>query len=266
MISVIVPTRNRAAELERQLAALEQQRFDGAWEVIVVDNGSSDDTVSVAQRWADRLPLRVVDGSDRVGASAARNRGAAMASGQTLLFVDDDDVVEEGWLSSMADGDGDLLAGAVRSPGRQIQTPDTYFFLPYALGCNMGVGRDTFENIGGFDERLATGEDVDFSWRAQLSGWKFAQVPDACVTISPRTTNSGRFRQYAAYANGEAVLYRRYRCFGLRRSWKRLFRRVGWMIRHLPSMRTHAWICSAGTLYGWAQGSIQQRVLYFGGT
>ena len=71
-VTVVIPAFNVAPTIEDQLAALAEQRFDGSWEVVVADNGSTDETRAVAARWAEKLPsLRVVDASQRRGVSHA---------------------------------------------------------------------------------------------------------------------------------------------------------------------------------------------------
>ena len=114
-LTVVIPAYNEAPRIERQLGALATQRYDGPWEVVVGDNGSTDDTRARAEAWRDRLPVRVVDASHRRGAAAARNQAVAHAAGDGLLFCDADDAVADGWLEAHAAalGNGDLVAGAI---------------------------------------------------------------------------------------------------------------------------------------------------------
>ncbi len=102
--SVVICTRNRAASLARTLESLcAMQRPDGwAWEVVVVDNGSTDATADVLAQFAGRLPL-VAAAEPRRGLSNARNRGIAAARGRYLVWTDDDVLVDPGWLAAYAD-------------------------------------------------------------------------------------------------------------------------------------------------------------------
>ena len=101
MISVVIPVRDGAATIGDQLEALGQQTYQGEWEIVIADNGSTDGTAELAERsWSHpRAALRVVDASSRPGSSFARNRGAIEAAGDFLAFCDADDIVAPGWLT-----------------------------------------------------------------------------------------------------------------------------------------------------------------------
>ncbi|HEY2642401.1 MAG TPA: glycosyltransferase family A protein, partial [Galbitalea sp.] len=99
-----------------QLEALAAQEFAGSWEVVVADNGSTDDTVARALEHAASLPdLRVVDASQHRGASHARNVGAGAAKAPFLIFLDADDAAQPGWLPAMAEAarSADLITGRI---------------------------------------------------------------------------------------------------------------------------------------------------------
>jgi glycosyltransferase involved in cell wall biosynthesis len=135
-----LPTRDRARLDTLQLDALTQQPYRGPWELIVVDNGCRDDTLGLLDTYALRLPLRVVIAAERAGAAYARNRGAARALGDYLLFIDDEDQVAPEWLYAMAEAArfadvirgiqncarrGDGAAGGVRA--EHPKRPACYF-------------------------------------------------------------------------------------------------------------------------------------------
>src|SRR6476469_9044416 len=100
--SVVIPTFNAASMLDEQLAALAAQDGDVDFEVIVADNGSTDDLPGVVERWSDTLDVRTVDASARRGPSAARNIGATASTAPLLLFCDADDIATSNWVSSLA--------------------------------------------------------------------------------------------------------------------------------------------------------------------
>jgi glycosyltransferase involved in cell wall biosynthesis len=117
--SVVICTRNRAGSLARLLASIAaaEHPADFTWEVVVVDNSSTDDTGAVLRTFADRLPL-VLASEPVAGISAARNRGVAAAGGRYLIWTDDDVVVEPGWLVAYAQAfrrwpDADIFGGRI---------------------------------------------------------------------------------------------------------------------------------------------------------
>lgn len=111
--SILLATRNRAASLDQTLASIAAQEAPGIeWEVLVADNGSTDDTAAVIERWAARVPLRSVS-EPAPGKNRALNRALGMARGGLLLFTDDDVVAMPGWIAAH-------VAAAARWPDHQI--------------------------------------------------------------------------------------------------------------------------------------------------
>src|SRR5689334_1052511 len=103
LISVIIPAYNAAITLGEQLAALKEQVYAGPWEVLVVNNRSTDGTVAVVTRYQVSMPhLRLVQAFDKQGRSYACNVGARAARGDALIFCDADDVAAPGWLAGLA--------------------------------------------------------------------------------------------------------------------------------------------------------------------
>ena len=101
MISVIVPVRNGMPWLEEQLRALSEQQCEEPWEVVVADNGSTDESRLVVQEWANRAHMiRLVDASKVRGPEPPAMRGSGAAQGELLAFCDADDVVQPGWLAA----------------------------------------------------------------------------------------------------------------------------------------------------------------------
>ena len=101
-LSVVIPCLNAAATIGVQLEALARQSWEGEWEVIVADNGSTDGSREIVESYRGRLPgLKLVDASDRRGQAHARNLGAAAATGDAFLFCDADDEVAPGWLAAL---------------------------------------------------------------------------------------------------------------------------------------------------------------------
>jgi glycosyltransferase involved in cell wall biosynthesis len=282
LTSVVIPAYNAAATIGAQLDALAGQTYDGSWEVLVCDNGSTDRTREVVAAYADRVPgLRVVDASDARGAAHARNAGAA-AGGDLIAYCDGDDEVTEGWLDALVAGaaTADLVGGALdhqtlNDPeladlrgGAETELPRDLDFLPYAISANLAVWRDVWEALGGWDTGFpgAAGEDVDFCWRAQVAGYTIAFAPSAVARYRHRDSVGGSVRQVYAYAGSGAQLYRRFRADGARRrslaqvggAWAGLVVRLPFRVlsRRPPAM----WLTHAAENAGRIRGSIRHRV------
>lgn len=202
LVSIVIPCRNAARDLSGQLGVLANQAYDQPWEIIVSDNGSSDDTRRVAAEFADRLPLRVVDSRKRAGRAHACNVGVEAARGDVILFLDSDDEVAAGYIAAMAEEleahdavaarlDRDKLNppyAALAAPGQQQGLIDVFGFLPFAVGCSLGVTRRAFDSVHGFAEDMPYVEDVDFCWRLLMTGRSLQFVPDALLYYRHRCT------------------------------------------------------------------------------
>ncbi|WP_016823904.1 glycosyltransferase [Streptomyces viridosporus] len=280
LVSVVVPVRNGARTLAAQLTALARQTGAVAYEVLVVDNGSTDTTREVAERARAELPdLRIVDASDRAGESCARNRGIAAARGDFVAFCDADDVADTGWLAAMAQAakEADLVGGgletSVLSPGRVDEQPlpmDAQTdFLPFARGANCGAWKDVLTALGGWDERYrGGGEDMDLSWRAQLCGYLVRYADDARMHYRLRDGLPALARQKWNYGRSGAQLYAAYRRAGFeRRDGRVVVRNWCWLLLHVPDLvrspvLRRRWVRYGARLAGFLAGSVRQGVRY----
>jgi GT2 family glycosyltransferase len=238
-LSVVIPCLNAAATLGVQLDALAGQRWEGEWEVIVADNGSTDRSREIAEGYRGRLPgLRVVDASDRRGQAHARNLGAAAAGGDAFLFCDADDEVAPGWLAALGHAlerhdfvacryDNEKLnpvwvQRTHLNPQKDGVTSYDYPpFLPHAGGGGLAVTRRAHEAVGGFDESLPALEDTDYCWRLQLAGFQLHFAPEAVVNIRHREDLGSIYRQGVSYGLHNVLIYQRYRSRGMPR--------LGWL-------------------------------------
>ena len=205
-VSVIVPAWNAAATLGRTLHALGAQQLDGPFEVVVVDNGSTDGTRAVAEAAGVRVVTR-----EHGLAGEARNDGVAAATGQVLAFTDADCFPEPGWLAAglRALGGADLVQGMVRpDPSARMAPFDRSLWVSAHDGlfqtANMFMPLELFERVGGFEELhddaegRAFGEDVWLGWRAVRAGARATFAADAIVNhaVLPRGA-SGYVRERA---------------------------------------------------------------------
>jgi glycosyltransferase involved in cell wall biosynthesis len=251
LVSVIIPVRNGGRTLGDALEALTRQTYEHAWEVVVADNGSTDDTRKVCAAWATRLPaFRVADASDRQGSSHARNVGAAAAQGELLAFCDADDVADEHWLDALVEAarNHDLVGGvqderqlndeATLSARGERQRPALVRplgFLPFAPTSNLGVWADVYATVGGLSVAYPQAHDVEFSWRAQLSGFDLGHAADAVMHYRYRSTVRGVAKQAYLAAYDTVQLFRDYRASGARRpSGRAILRRWVASVTHLP--------------------------------
>lgn len=190
LASVIIPAHDAAATLPRTLAALAAQEVDGEFEVIVVDDGSSDETAALAEA----AGARVVRHERPVGPGASRNAGAAVARADALAFTDADCAPAPGWLAAglRALGDAGLVQGRVEPrPDVPLGPYDKTLWVtaPWGLfeSANLFVRREVFEQVGGFGDGLLElagahfGEDVIFGWSARRLGVRTAFCPEALV-------------------------------------------------------------------------------------
>ncbi|HUC38087.1 MAG TPA: glycosyltransferase family A protein [Acidimicrobiales bacterium] len=274
-VSVVVPARDAAATIGEQLDALAVQTFEGRWEVIVVDDGSADDTAEVAARWVDRLPfLTVVHLAESYGVAHARNAGTRVARGRLVAYCDADDMVSARWLAglvselnenALATGPFDVCKlNAHRFCGWHDdlwwkQPPRSMGYLPEVGGGNMAVRRETFDLVGGFDEALETGEDFDFAWRVQLAGGTIGFAVDSVVHWRLRR-GWAYLRRSLDYGLAHVELYRRFRHWGMRRRpLQVVFRLVatglGAPLVFVPKYR-YRWMHLAGLELGRLRGSL----------
>lgn len=190
-VSIVIPARNAASTIAAQISALTRQSVSD-FEVVLVDNASTDRTVDVARAAAGNLRLRVVH-EPTPGINTARNTGVAVATNDIVLVCDADDVVDENWVERMSDAlrPGHWVYGAI---DRQLlNSPNDVEIRSHlvevhsidylrALGGNCGFFTSDWEHVGTFDERLSGhGDETEFFRRLSLSGVTGLFVPDAIV-------------------------------------------------------------------------------------
>jgi cellulose synthase/poly-beta-1,6-N-acetylglucosamine synthase-like glycosyltransferase len=219
VVSVVIPVRDRSRMIGRCLDALLAQDYPRELtEVIVVDNGSIDETCAVVAKYGVTL---LVESEIRTS-YAARNRGIRLARGEVVAFLDSDCLAARDWLSHlMAAFDDERIAAVVGAiddgPPATLCEEFTSRLRPFArplrrglatlLTANVAIRRDALEAAGLFDERLPTAGDVDLGWRLQQQlGLTIAENPGATVQHLHRSTFGGVFRQFFRYGTSEVLL------------------------------------------------------------
>ena len=231
-VSVVVCSYNGARTIGETLAALENLDYPD-YEVLVVDDGSSDATSTIASKYAVSL-IR----TENSGLSVARNRGLQAATGEIVAYIDDDAYPDRHWLKFLTatlirneqyagvggpnlapPGDGRMADCIANSPGGPVHVLLSDQIAEHIPGCNMAFKRDRLLAIGGFDRQFrVAGDDVDVCWRMQDRGWTLAFAPTAVVWHHRRNSITRYFRQQIGYAQAEALLAKKwpgkYNCAG----------------------------------------------------
>ncbi len=222
--SVIVCTYNRARLLKRLLESLLCQTAPvDTFEIIVVDDGSGDDTAGVCREMMERMPnMRYLPLESNSGLGAAGNHGAAAARGQYLLFTDDDCIPDPGWIEKMCAvlRDSPIAAGTMVSPRSNYfklchNIAQFYPFMPgqkaakldFIAGANMGIQAGIVDEIGGFNPGTII-PDMEYILRARQKGFTITYAAEAVVTHDPQRVTLGSVLAYAAAHAAETILLR----------------------------------------------------------
>jgi glycosyltransferase involved in cell wall biosynthesis len=200
-VSEIVAARNAAHELPLLLRALNAQTAPPeAFEVLIVDDGSTDDTAAIVGR---DPRARLVDVATARGPYPARNVAARLARGDLLAFTDADCVPAPDWIeheiAHFDDPGAEMIAGEIRIPlgdrpsaialidaGRHLDQ-ELYVTRGYGATANMWVRRQVFESVGGFNDQILSGGDREFGNRAVEAGHPITYAQDVVVDHPPRT-------------------------------------------------------------------------------
>ncbi len=282
-LSIIIPCHNAARTIGATLEGLLTQTWPGDCEVLVADNGSTDDLTSVLQQYHGRLPgLRRIDASARRGPSHARNVGVRAATGEGILFCDADDVPAPGWATAMSEGLKThpfvacrleflkLNAPAVRVARDQTQVTALQRFkllpFPHAGSGSLGIARTLHEAVGGFDESIPICEDIDYCIRVQSTGVRLEMIPDAVLHIRLRHAVRDIMVQAARYAEYEVYLCKIYGKTSMRewwrwrqyiQRWRPLLTRMPELLRSPEGRTMLAW--HLGRQVGLLKGSLRFR-------
>lgn len=246
-ISVVVCSYNGSRTIRECCAGLQKLQYPN-YEVIVVNDGSTDSTAKIVNEFDYRLLS-----TENMGLSHARNLGLKTATGEIVVYLDDDACPAPHWLTYLAASfmrsqhagiggpnltikeDGWIAECIGHSPGNPTHILVTDEEAEHIPGCNMAFRKAALEAIGGFDPQfLIAGDDVDVCWRLQQRGWTLGFSPAATVWHHRRTSVKAYWKQQINYGKAEALLEMK---------WPEKYNRIG----HLR------W---AGRIYGDGSGHI----------
>lgn len=233
-LSVILPCYNGAATLAVQLEALTRQSWSGGWELVFVDNGSTDGSLAILESYRERLPaIRIVQAysgvGERNGVALSYRKGFEAAAGDAFVLCEADDEAGDGWLEKMGAAleHHPLIASAIdykrlnppeftwgdrgaQTPAEGLPSNSGPVFLPYASGCSLGIHRAVINAIGYPTDDVGPVWDNDFCWTANLSGFPLHFVPEAVMHYRLRHTAAARYRQARAWGESHARLSAKY--------------------------------------------------------
>lgn len=234
-VSVVLPCYNGASTLGAMLDSLVRQTYAGDWELVFVNNGSTDTSVAIAESYREKLPqLRIVQAysghGPRGNVGHSYTVGFRAARGDLLLVCESDDVLDDRWLEEMVKAlqtadfaapaldyvklnppeltKGEGLGPQARLEGLQAHAGPLY--LPFAICNAIGMTRACYERVGDPTDWIGPPWDVDYSWRVQLAGFKITFVPEASVHYRLRHKVKDRWNQAKNWGKGQFCLQRRY--------------------------------------------------------
>jgi GT2 family glycosyltransferase len=254
-ISVVVCSYNGEQTIRDCLEGLRKVEYHD-FEVIIVNDGSTDKTAAISQEYG----FRVISIKNQ-GLSFARNVGMEAATGDIIAYTDDDAYPDPHWLTYLAQTfmstthagvggpniappeDGQIAECVAHSPGGPVHVLLSDHEAEHIPGCNMAFRRECLKAIGGFDPQFrVAGDDVDVCWRLQKQGWTLGFSPAALVYHHRRNSVRAYWKQQKGYGKAEALLERK---------WPEKYNSVG----HLTwSGRVY----SASPILGWRRNLIYQ--------
>jgi len=222
-VSVVVAAHNAALTLDECLRSLETLRYPD-YEVIVVNDGSTDDSESIIRRY----PFKAITTKNQ-GVSAARNEGLRAATGEIVAYIDSDAAADPDWLSYLActylesdvvgvggpnlvpNEDNWIAKCVYRAPGGPTQVMLDDRSAEHIPGCNMSFLKRALDDIGEFDPIFTkAADDVDICWRLLERGWRIGFSPSAVVWHHRRPSIKAYWRQQTGYGESEVLLEQKY--------------------------------------------------------
>jgi glycosyltransferase involved in cell wall biosynthesis len=229
--SIIVPVYNRPQEIDELLESLTNQNFQDDFEVIIVEDGSSDSSEKIVEKYSDKLNLHYFFKKNS-GAGASRNFGMDKASGNYFIILDSDVIVPKQYLFEVskalqenytdAFGGPDAAHESFTSLQKAINYSMTSFLTTGGIrgkkksvgkfqprSFNLGISRKAFEITSGFSKQKV-GEDIDLTFRLWENGFKTQLIEKAFVYHKRRSTIKQFYKQTFAFGTARPQLNKRY--------------------------------------------------------
>ncbi|MGW8321526.1 MAG: glycosyltransferase, partial [Thermodesulfobacteriota bacterium] len=268
-ISVVVCTYNGSRTIRNTLDGLTKLTYPD-YEVIVVDDGSTDHTASIVREYGVRLIQ-----TTNHGLSSARNTGWRAASGEIVAYIDDDAWPDPDWLTYLGytfmstafpavgglnlapPGDGFVAECVANAPGGPVHVLVSDREAEHIPGCNMAFRRTALEAVGGFDTQFrVAGDDVDICWKLQKRGYRIGFSPASMVWHHRRNSVRTYWRQQKGYGKAEAMLHHK---------WPEKYNMTGhvrWLGRIYGRGVTHPLPFGRSRVYGGVWGTAPFQSLY----
>ena len=214
-LSVIIPAYQAEKYIAQAVASVRSQNWPGEIEIIVIDDGSADNTAAIAESLGVRV-IRKAQG----GAASARNEGLRAAAGEFILLLDADDMFTPGSVEAMYaameqnDADAvfamaeDFLSPELSDAQKAELKPRAAAYGGVLPGCSL-IRRRVFDTIGLFDDTMKSGETVAWLLKLRDAGIKSVQLPVVTLRRRLHLTNTGRVQQKQEMANYAALLRKR---------------------------------------------------------
>ncbi len=252
-VSVVIPVHNDGDRLRLCLQTLQDQSYS-RYEIIVIDNNSSEDIHSICAKFD-----RVRYGQElKPGNNAARNRGIQLATGEIIAFTDADCIPDRDWISQSVAAlqnhpQAGIIGGTIqfffqRNEPTRVEYADSISYLrqwdyvtqeQYAAGANLFTRRQVLDQVGGFEERLLNLGDKEWGQRVDAAGWQVVFCPSAIVHHPARSTlkallSKGRRQARASVKLAQLRGELRPQANFLPLGWT--FWRAVWSDRNLPTL------------------------------
>jgi glycosyltransferase involved in cell wall biosynthesis len=284
-LTIVMPCYSAEATLAAQLDAFVREPNAGEWELLIADNGSMDNSRTIAERYRARMPqLRVIDASARRSCASAKNIGAESALGEALIFCDADDVIAPGYVRAMARALDQHDMVACRYEFKKLNPPwlvkarggnqenglPTLKYPPYsnhAWGGSLGIRTHIHRLLNGYDESMRYLADTDYCVRAQQMGFKIQFVRDAVVHYRHRSTLRSIYRQARTWSEYDQAIFARYGGKATKEKWRwrahaniwiTVLKRTPELLRSQEGRGILMW--RLGCQIGYLLGSVKHRV------